>query len=152
MTEVQLTMNLVPVGKGRPRMSTRGGFARAYTPAKTAHFERSVAALLRNHLGAIDPFVDGVDVELEFYFPRPKRPTHPFPSAFDLDNLIKATCDAANKIVWKDDNLIRKITASKQYGEPRIEFRAVKSVMEIQRPGGRSDDEDQKKTREGSKR
>lgn len=35
-----------PVGKGRPRLSTRGGFARAYTPAKTATWEGNAAALI----------------------------------------------------------------------------------------------------------
>ena len=33
-----------PVGKGRPRVSTRGGkFAKMYTPEKTAYYESLVA-------------------------------------------------------------------------------------------------------------
>ena len=32
-----------PIGKGRPRASTRGGFVRMYTDAKTVTYENAIA-------------------------------------------------------------------------------------------------------------
>lgn len=52
--------------------------------------------------------------------PHQKRP--------DIDNLIKGFFDAANKIVWLDDNLVVECTARKRYAEsPMIEF----EIMEV---------------------
>lgn len=121
MTELQVTLKLEPVGKERPRV---GRFKNVYTPAKTLHYERAVASLLRHELGPIEPFTCGVLVEIDFYLPKPKKPTHPFPSQYDLDNLLKSVLDAANRVVWADDNLVREIKTRKLYGDARIEFRA----------------------------
>jgi Holliday junction resolvase RusA-like endonuclease len=41
----------------------------------------------------------------------------------DIDNLIKGLFDAANGIIWKDDNLVVDCKAVKVYGlNPGIEF------------------------------
>jgi Holliday junction resolvase RusA-like endonuclease len=41
----------------------------------------------------------------------------------DLDNLIKFTLDASNKVIIHDDCLVGKITAEKRYSDvPRTEF------------------------------
>lgn len=40
---IQFTIPGVPVAKGRPKFSTRGGYAQAYTPSKTTKAEQHVA-------------------------------------------------------------------------------------------------------------
>lgn len=41
----------------------------------------------------------------------------------DIDNLLKGLFDAANGIIWKDDNQVVKVTAEKRYSDnPRIEM------------------------------
>ena len=43
--EVRFTVPGEPVGKGRPRLSSRNGFAHAYTPAGTRKYEAMVRKL-----------------------------------------------------------------------------------------------------------
>ena len=42
MTRISFTIPGSPVGKGRPRVSVRGGYAHAYTPEKTRTYEARV--------------------------------------------------------------------------------------------------------------
>jgi Holliday junction resolvase RusA-like endonuclease len=128
---VRIEVAGAPVAKGRPRLTTRGGFARAYTPAKTQRYED----LLRLAAGlemANRPLIEGpLFVFVEVYVPIPQslskrkraeaidgkiRPlTRP-----DLDNYIKVL-DALNGIVWRDDAQIVMLSSSKAYAEkPRL--------------------------------
>ncbi len=60
--------------------------------------------------------VDGpVIVELVCYFPRPKRPTHAFPSRNDVDKLARSTLDALTGIAWRDDQQVVELRVSKAY-------------------------------------
>lgn len=44
----------------------------------------------------------------------------------DLDNMVKAIFDAANKIAWTDDNLVVRTTAEKVYGyQGKIELEVI---------------------------
>jgi Holliday junction resolvase RusA-like endonuclease len=126
---VTLTIVLpgVPRGKGRPRISTKGGFPRAYTDAKT----RSYETLLRD-AGATamagSPVLEGpLTVNVEARFPVPAswsrrkraaalagelRPT----GRPDMDNVVK-TLDALNWVVWKDDAQIVTMRVFKRYSE-----------------------------------
>ena len=67
-----------------------------------------------------------LDVTMTFYMPIPpsyafkKRkllPNQPHNLKPDLDNLIKMYCDSLNKLCWKDDSKIFKITATKLYSD-----------------------------------
>lgn len=99
----------VPVAKGRARITTVGGHARAFTPAKTRTFE----ALVRDHadramreLGL--PVLEGAcRLVVRAYFPRRKRePTEfeqPMSVRPDADNVLKAVADALNGAVYRDD-------------------------------------------------
>jgi len=105
-----------PVGKGRPRVTTIGGFARAYTPAKTATWEANAAAVLSEAWGVRGP-LDSTPVRLRVraIAGRPKRllrrkdpdarlwrTTKP-----DGDNVLKAVGDALVAAgVLRDDVLI----------------------------------------------
>lgn len=122
----------IPVAKGRPRLTTRGGFARAYTPDKTRRFETMVADVARAAIGPIDPYSGAVELEAHFSLPIPKswnkrdkaaamagtlRPQ----SKPDIDNFLKAIADGMNGIVYVDDCQIVSARLTKFYGdEPGI--------------------------------
>jgi Holliday junction resolvase RusA-like endonuclease len=45
----------------------------------------------------------------------------------DLDNMIKYVCDVSAGIIFEDDRIIAKITATKKYDhKPRTEFMVIK--------------------------
>lgn len=129
---VSLVIPGAPVAKGRPRLSTRGGFARAYTPAKTQRYEdlirleagRVMAGRmllegpLRATVVAFTPIPASMSRKrrVEAESGRLKPITRP-----DVDNYIK-TLDALNGIVFRDDSQIVEIVASKRYSDrPRLE-------------------------------
>lgn len=50
----------------------------------------------------------------------------------DIDNLIKGLFDAANKILWQDDNQVVRCNTTKIYGEkPCIEFEVTAMYEEV---------------------
>jgi Holliday junction resolvase RusA-like endonuclease len=122
------TIDCIPVAKGRPRISTRGGFARAYTPAKTRTFEAMIAERARAAVGPLDPYKGAVELEAHFALPVPKSwskrdRTDALAGVIqpqgkpDLDNFTKALSDALNGIVYADDSQIVSARITKRYGE-----------------------------------
>jgi Holliday junction resolvase RusA-like endonuclease len=113
-------------GKGRPRFSSRGGFARAYTDAKTANAETWVKACAVEQAGQVPldgPLTVGIQIECEVPKSWSKRKQADalagglWPTGKpDLDNCAKLVADALNGLVWKDDSQIVRLTVSKQYG------------------------------------
>jgi len=108
-----------PVPQPRARVSTRGGFARAYVPAKHAiHAWRD--AIVASYRG---PLHHGpLCVAVNFRFARPASHTgkrgltvagklakYPRP---DADNLLKAL-DALNGVAWLDDSQIVRLCGAK---------------------------------------
>lgn len=91
-----------PVGKGRPRVTTRGGFARAYTPAKTASWEMEAAHLIRMQWIQMPPLEGPLMLVVRAVGQRPKRlmrgksPTHRVyrMAKPDGDNVLKAVADS----------------------------------------------------------
>lgn len=145
-----------PVGKGRPKASTAGGFVRMYTPAKTADYEEEIRAqslmsvggvelfeavritkrqtkakdLAKAYLahGGVAPIASPCQLELSVVcaipasYSKQKRakclsgeiaPT----KKPDIDNVLKAVCDAFNGIVWTDDVLCTRVIVEKTFGE-----------------------------------
>lgn len=115
-----------PVAKGRPRISTRGGFARAYTPKKTVNYEARVALAARDAMEGAPPTLEPVSVSIAIGLPIPQswskkkqalaranalRPC----SRPDIDNYIKAVFDGGNEIIWKDDSQVVSLQARKFY-------------------------------------
>lgn len=118
----------VPVAKGRPRLTTRGGFARAYTPDKTRRFETIVAESARASIGPIDPYSGAVELEAHFSLPIPKSwPKRDKLAAMegrllpqgkpDIDNYLKAIADGMNGVVYADDSQIVTVRLTKRYGD-----------------------------------
>jgi Holliday junction resolvase RusA-like endonuclease len=104
-----------PVGQGRPRFTTRGGFPRAYDPPKSRAWKDRVslvATLACENGGAL---AGEIIVCLEFILPRLK--TKPKAEAWevkpDVDNLAKAVLDALTGIVWPDDKQIVSLDVRK---------------------------------------
>lgn len=123
-----------PVAKGRPRLTTVGGHARAYTPAKTRAWESKAADYIRAEWGQREPLQGPVCVSVLVVRPRPtskvwkrrEMPAEWAPTRPDVDNYVKATLDAASKAgVWRDDSQVVRLVATKRLaagGElPRVE-------------------------------
>jgi Holliday junction resolvase RusA-like endonuclease len=114
-----------PVPQPRPRVSTRGGFARAYVPSKhPVHRYRAAVADAAKTAGATVS-EDAVAVEITFLFERPashknksgvKRDAPKLPKE-DVDNLAKAVLDALTCVAWHDDRQVARLTAVKAYAQ-----------------------------------
>lgn len=114
-----------PIPQPRPRVSTRGGFARAYVPAKhpVHRYRASVAEAAKAAGAAVSE--DAVAVELTFLFERPashktkrglKRDAPTLPRE-DVDNLAKAVLDALTCVAWHDDRQVARLTVVKAYAQ-----------------------------------
>ena len=113
-----------PVPQPRPRVSTRGGFARAYVPAKhPVHAYRQAIAAAAKEAG-VEETSEPISVTIDAVFVRPKShmrksgvrsdaPKLPRP---DVDNIAKAVLDALQDVIG-DDTSVRRLTVEKMYGD-----------------------------------
>ena len=113
-----------PVPQPRPRVSTRGGFARAYVPAKhPVHAYRDAIAAAARVAGA-GVHDEPVSVVIDFVWERPKshmrksgiKPDAPVLPRPDLDNTTKAVLDSLNGVAWEDDSQVQRLVVEKSYG------------------------------------
>jgi Holliday junction resolvase RusA-like endonuclease len=123
-----------PVAKGRPKISSFGGHARAYTPKKTRDAEANIRSQIVQQLpNGFIPFKDALSISIEVYRSKPKskpkRVTHPTTKP-DLDNYLKTILDAMNTVVFEDDSQIISINAKKEYGIPKIKIE-IKEVIAV---------------------
>ncbi|MCG9081143.1 RusA family crossover junction endodeoxyribonuclease [Laribacter hongkongensis] len=129
MTIVRFEVPGTPVGKGRPKVSTRGGkFARMYTPEKTASYEALIALSARQAMGG-RPLIDGpVDVSLMIRLAVPASWSKKKQAAAlagqvlptkkpDADNVLKAVFDGMNGVVWVDDVQACGVVLRKRFAE-----------------------------------
>lgn len=131
-TILTLTIPGIPVGKGRPKFTTAGRFARAYTPAKTRHYEDLIRCAAANAMGDRLPLDEPVSMVVTAYVAMPKslsqakridavagilKPcTRP-----DLDNYAKAALDGCNAIIFRDDSCVTDLIIRKRYSDrPRL--------------------------------
>lgn len=137
-SEVRVVVAGPPVPKGRPRMSTVGGHARAFTPAKTRRYEDLIRLEAGRVMEGRAQLQGPTRVTIRAYMPMPKAlAIHKIkgPSAEagvirpitkpDVDNFAKVI-DALNGIVWPDDNQVVQLSVEKFYSSrPRLELTAA---------------------------
>lgn len=117
----------VPVGKGRPRFSTQGGFVRAITPEKTANYETLVRlSYQQKYAGCTFEKNVPLMADITALFPIPKSASKKLQAKMlsgavrptkkpDCDNIIKAVLDALNGVAYYDDSQVVKICIRKRY-------------------------------------
>lgn len=136
-------INGIPIAKGRPRASVRGGIARIYTPAETRKFEALVTAVGRKVMAGRPPISGPLSVSLHFRLPIPKSATKRAKAAMaageiapvsrpDLDNLAKALLDGLGedaaakrkgpkgvdaRVMFENDSQIVRLFLTKVYSE-----------------------------------
>lgn len=124
-----------PVAKGRPKISSFGGHARAYTPTKTRNAENDIRAQIIQQLPkGFKPLQGPLKATVNFRrtmpasIPKCRRATALPMTRPDLDNYLKLLWDAFNSVVIEDDAQIVQLDARKSYGTPgiTIELEAIK--------------------------
>ena len=129
---IKFTYHGEAVGKGRPRVTARGGkFAHAYTPKKTKDFEDAIRfEFMAGNCEQMPVYSREqslkanvlVGVSIPKSYPKKKqalcRDRFIAPSKKpDIDNILKAIFDALNGSAFEDDSQITKVTAEKVYAE-----------------------------------
>lgn len=123
MPAVTFTVAGDPVPQPRPRVSTAGGFARAYVPKGHPIHAYRQAVALGARMAGLSPTGDPLDVVIDAVFARPKShlnksgvkagaPRLPRP---DVDNIGKAVLDALQDVVGDDTNVSR-LVVEKSWG------------------------------------
>lgn len=123
-----VTVPGAPVAKGRPRITARGGFARAYTPPKTVRYEDLVRIAAYDRMNGASPVLGQVAVSITAYVQPPKSMRkrdrelaaegllHPITRP-DADNYAKAALDGCNGILFKDDSQVTDLIVRKRYSD-----------------------------------
>ena len=114
-----------PIAQPRVKVSTRGGFARAYVDAKHPIHAYKQAIRLA-YVNAGSEVLEGpVSVRIVCWFDRPKshsrkrrQSREPKTTKPDADNLAKGIGDALNEIAYHDDGQVYKLTVEKWYVGP----------------------------------
>ena len=127
MIVISFTVPGTPVGKGRPRVTTRGGkFAQMYTPAKTANYESLIALAAQQAMAGRALITGPADVEMTMLLPVPVSWSKKKQAAAlsgqvyptkkpDADNVVKAIFDGINGVVWVDDVQACDLVVRKRY-------------------------------------
>lgn len=123
---------------GAVRMTNRGKFVNKSAQRYLAYkdeIKRQISQQVH-----VEVLAYPVEVETVFYMPIPQSWSkkkqaaainQPHRSKPDIDNILKGLFDSLNGLIWKDDNLVSKVTATKVYGEyPGIKV-TVKEIGEL---------------------
>ena len=124
-----------PIAQPRVKVSTKGGFARAYT--ERDHPIHSYKQAIRlSYVNAGGEVLEGpVSIRIVCWFERPKshskkRRQKPEPKTTkpDLDNVGKAILDALNEIAYNDDGQVYRLTVEKWYVGP---YNLIGTIIEV---------------------
>ncbi len=113
-------------GKGRPRVNTQTAIA--YTPTKTREYEDLVKQYFIMKYRAIKPLEGRIAITIKAHFVIPKNTNKAQRAEIlknnispikkpDIDNIAKIILDALNKLAFKDDSQITKLSIEKVYSE-----------------------------------
>jgi hypothetical protein len=111
-----------PIAQPRAKVSTRGGFARAYT--ERGHAVHAYKQAIRiAYVNAVGELLEGpIEIRIVCWFERPKshskkrrQQREPKTTKPDLDNIGKAVLDALNDIAYNDDGQVCRLTVEKWY-------------------------------------
>jgi Holliday junction resolvase RusA-like endonuclease len=125
------------------------GHARVYTPTRSKDFEYLVKIAAQAQMSGRKPLEVPLSVVIEYHVTIPAsvsmvrqremRDGRRLPTTKpDLDNLIKATLDGMNRVVYRDDVFICDLIASKRYSvEPCtwVRVEALDAVSARPTPG-----------------
>lgn len=122
-------------GKGRPRATVRGGFARVFTDEKTRKYETSIRAVGVARMAGRKPLEGPLSVSLRLRLAPPKSMSkrqrarvlggeEAYFGRVDCDNACKAVLDALNGVCWGDDVQIVRLFVTKVADEkPGVDVR-----------------------------
>lgn len=122
-----------PMGKQRPKATSRGRYTKVYTPKETISYENLVIAMFRQTYPNAKPLEGEVRGFIRAFYPIPLSTSKKRKQAMlegvirpqikpDLDNIEKIIYDALNGIAYTDDSHITAMTISKYYSNyPRVE-------------------------------
>lgn len=120
-------------GRPQPKARPRFGNGHAYTPEKTAEYERLVGFCYRQAGGKLSE--GPVDLHITAFFPipqsTPKGRVEQMASGYirhtvkpDVDNLAKSILDGLNGVAFRDDKQVWRLALEKRYGqEPKVVVR-----------------------------
>lgn len=134
---IKFTYHGEAVGKGRPRVTARGGkFAHAYTPKRTKEFEDAIRFEFMRSTDEPMPIYkreQALKAEVLIGCTIPKSYTKKKQALCrdrviapnkkpDIDNILKAVFDALNGYAFEDDCQITQVQSEKVYAtEPFVE-------------------------------
>lgn len=138
MTGVSFTVPGEPIGKGRPRATTRACHAALYTPKKTANYEGLIAHAAQQAMGSATPVEFACQVQMIITVSVPASWSKKKQAAAlaaqvlptkkpDTDNVVKAVFDGMNGVVWRDDVQAVDLFVRKRYGAmPGVQVRVTR--------------------------
>lgn len=115
-------------GRSVPKMRAGRNGVQSFTPKRNAAFEakiRAIAAVEMARTG-MQTTPDACLAEIAFDREMPKSWSkakrlamrgEPITSRPDIDNQVKAICDALNEIVWEDDAQVSDLNISRRWAE-----------------------------------
>ena len=113
-----------PVPQPRVRVSTRGGFARAYVPSKHPVHDYRTQLAVAARIAGLTPTGEPLDVVIDAVFERPKshmnkagvKATAPALPRPDVDNVAKAVLDSLQDVMG-DDTMVARLVVEKSWGQ-----------------------------------
>ena len=124
-----------PIAQPRAKVSTKNGFARAYTERDhPIHAYKQAVRLAYVNAGG-DVLEGPVSIRIVCWFGRPKshskkrrQQREPKITKPDADNLGKGNLDALNEIAYDDDGQVYMLTVEKWYVGP---YDSVGTIIEV---------------------
>ena len=136
---IELSIDGLPIGKGRPKVTSRFGHAFAYTPTRTKDYEQKIKMTYINNYTYFHRLDGPLEATINQYFPVPKGTSKVKHQKMinneiqhtkkpDIDNIIKSILDGLNGLAYEDDSQIVSLTANKYYSDnPRVDV-SIKKI------------------------